>query len=73
MEEPSPSLFPDAEQRVFVGSLAGTLRSSHPELRLDSCNGLNKFFWVSKGNGRCMINGVTTRIVLKRLWRCGLH
>ena len=59
IEPLTPSLIPDSEQRVYVGSLAGTLRSSHPELRLDSCNGLNKFFWVSKGNGRCMINGVT--------------
>lgn len=59
MEETSPLLIPDSEQRVFVGSLAGTLRSSHPELRLDSCNGMHKFFWISKGNGRCMINGVT--------------
>lgn len=59
MDDTSPLLIPDAEQRVYVGSLAGTLRSSHPELRLDSCNGLNKFFWISKGNGRCMINGIT--------------
>ncbi len=54
-----PTLLQNKEQRVFVGSLAGTLRSSHPELRLDSCNGLHKFFWIFKGNGRCMINGVT--------------
>lgn len=52
-------LIQDTAQRVYVGSLAGTLRSSHPELRLDSVNGLHKFFWISKGNGRCMINGVT--------------
>ncbi|MCP5075943.1 MAG: helix-turn-helix domain-containing protein [Rhodobacteraceae bacterium] len=59
MDVQAPALLEDKEQRVFVGSLAGTLRSSHPELRLDSCNGLHKFFWISKGNGRCMINGVT--------------
>ena len=59
MDDTTPLLIPDSEQRVYVGSLAGTLRSSHPELRLDSCNGLNKFFWISKGNGRCMINGIT--------------
>ena len=51
-------LVTDTAQRVFVGSLAGTLRSSHPELRLDSVNGLHKYFWINKGNGRCMINGV---------------
>ena len=59
MPEAMPDIIADTEQQVFVGSLAGTLRSSHPELRLDSCNGLHKFFWISKGNGRCMINGVT--------------
>jgi AraC family transcriptional activator of pobA len=59
MEPNAPKLINDTHQRVFVGSLAGTLRSSHPELRLDSCNGLYKFFWITKGNGRCMINGVT--------------
>ena len=59
MEETTLQLLAETDQRVFVGSLAGTLRSSHPELRLDSCNGLHKFFWISKGNGRCMINGVT--------------
>lgn len=59
METDTRKLLDDKEQCVFVGSLAGTLRSTHPELRLDSCNGLDKFFWVSKGNGRCMINGVT--------------
>ncbi|MBR9863753.1 MAG: helix-turn-helix domain-containing protein [Rhodobacteraceae bacterium] len=59
MDDESPTLIRDTEQRVYVGSLAGTLRSSHPELRLDSVNGLHKFFWISKGNGRCMINGVT--------------
>lgn len=59
MSEDTPELISESPQRVFVGSLAGTLRSSHPELRLDSCNGLYKFFWISKGSGRCMINGVT--------------
>ena len=58
METDPKILLDDRDQRVFVGSLAGTLRSSNPELRLDSCNGLHKFFWISKGNGRCMINGV---------------
>lgn len=59
MHDGGLELLKDAEQRVFVGSLAGNLRSDHPQLRLDSCNGLHKFFWISKGNGRCMINGVT--------------
>ena len=59
MNEATPILIQDAKQRVHVGSLAGTLRSSHPQLRLDSCNGLHKFFWISRGSGRCMINGVT--------------
>ena len=54
-----PTLLEDTPQQVFVGSLAGTMRGLHPELRVDSCNGLHKFFWISKGNGRCMINGVT--------------
>ncbi|MEM7440339.1 MAG: AraC family transcriptional regulator [Pseudomonadota bacterium] len=59
MDNDGLELLQDTPQRVFVGSLAGTLRSAHPELRLDSCNGLHKYFWISKGNGRCMINGVT--------------
>ena len=59
MDETKPILIQDAEQRVHVSSLAGALRSSHSQLQLDSCNGLHKFFWVSRGNGRCMVNGVT--------------
>lgn len=59
MGEATEPLIEDGGQRVFVGSLAGTLRTSHPELRLDSVNGLHKYFWISKGNGRVMINGVT--------------
>ena len=59
MDAQTPTLLEDKDQRVFVGSLAGNLRSKNPQLRLDSCNGLNKFFWIAKGNGRCMINGVT--------------
>jgi AraC-like DNA-binding protein len=54
-----PSLLDDTDQRVFVGALAGTIKGGPPELRLDSCNGMHKFFWISKGNGRCMINGIT--------------
>jgi len=59
MDKDAPTLLDDSTQRVFVGSLAGTMRESHPELRTDSCNGMHKFFWISKGNGRCMINGIT--------------
>ncbi|MEM6619116.1 MAG: AraC family transcriptional regulator [Pseudomonadota bacterium] len=59
MGQDEKPLLQDAEQRVYVGSLAGTLRSSNPKLRMDSCNGLHKFFWIAKGNGRCMINGLT--------------
>lgn len=44
MDKTIPCLITDPEQRVYVGSLADTLRSRRPELRLDSCNGLNKFF-----------------------------
>lgn len=59
MDQNTSTLLNDTDQRVFVGALAGTMRDSLPELRLDSCNGLHKFFWISKGNGRCMINGIT--------------
>lgn len=56
------ALLDDSEQRVFVGSLSGKLRPNQPELRLDSCNGMNKFVWLSKGNGRVMINCVTKSV-----------
>lgn len=42
---------------LHVGALATVLRGGTENLRVDSPNGLNKFLWVTKGNGRAMIEG----------------
>lgn len=46
-------------QTVWVGSLASSVRSTKPELRMDGQNGLHKLMWISKGHARVMINGMT--------------
>jgi AraC family transcriptional regulator, transcriptional activator of pobA len=59
MTKPAKTPFYDNCDFLHVGSLAGLLRSSRPQLRLDGRNGLHKFIWISKGSGRGMIDGVT--------------
>jgi len=51
-----------SEQKVWVGSLASSVRSTSPELRLDGQNGFHKFMWLSKGHARVVINGITRGI-----------
>lgn len=48
-----------SEQTVWVGSLASSVRSTKPELRMDGQNGMHKIMWLSKGHARVMINGQT--------------
>ncbi len=48
-----------SEQTVFVSALAPSVRSFTPESRMDGQNGMHKIFWLSKGNARIMIDGVT--------------
>jgi len=48
-----------SKQTVWVGSLASSVRSSRPELRMDGQNGMHKIMWLSKGHARVIINGMT--------------
>lgn len=44
---------------VSVARMQGGKSNITPELRLDAPNGYHKFFWITRGNGRIMIDGVT--------------
>ena len=44
---------------VSVARLTGGKSNITPELRLDAPNGYHKFIWITRGNGRVMIDGVT--------------
>lgn len=48
-----------SKQTVYVSALAPSIRNFQPELRLDGQNGMHKILWISKGNARVMIDGVT--------------
>ncbi|KAB7615875.1 helix-turn-helix domain-containing protein [Amylibacter sp. SFDW26] len=48
-----------SKQTVFVSALAPSIRNFLPELRMDGQNGMHKILWISKGNARIMIDGVT--------------
>ena len=50
------------DEKVYVGSLASNMRRPVPELRMDGQNGFYKIIWLSKGNGRVMIDGQTRGI-----------
>lgn len=51
-----------SEQKIWVGALASSVRSTRPELRLDGQNGFHKIMWLSKGNVRVAINGITRSV-----------
>jgi len=44
---------------VFVANISGCVRNVSTELRLDGANGFHKYIFVKRGNGKCMIDGVT--------------
>ena len=44
---------------VFAASISGSVRNISAQLRLDGANGYNKYIFVKKGIGKCMIDGVT--------------
>ena len=44
---------------VFAASISGSVRNISAQLRLDGANGYNKYIFVKKGSGKCMIDGVT--------------
>ncbi len=44
---------------VFVAGISGLYRNISAQLRLDGANGYNKFIFIKKGSGKCMIDGVT--------------
>jgi AraC-like DNA-binding protein len=44
---------------VFVAGISGSVRNVSAQLRLDGANGYNKYIFVKKGSGKCMIDGVT--------------
>jgi AraC-like DNA-binding protein len=44
---------------VFVAGISGSIRNVSPQLRLDGSNGFNKYIFVKKGNGACMVDGTT--------------
>ena len=56
------SYLTQSEQKIWVGALASSVRSTRPELRLDGQNGFHKFMWLSKGHARVVINGITRGI-----------
>ncbi len=51
-----------SKQTIFVSALAPSVRNFLPELRMDGQNGMHKILWISKGNARIMIDGVTKGI-----------
>jgi len=44
---------------VFVANISGNVRNVSTELRLDGANGFHKYIFIKRGNGKCMIDGVT--------------
>lgn len=46
-------------ETVFVAGVSGGARNISPQLRLDGANGYNKYIFIKKGSGACMIDGVT--------------
>jgi AraC family transcriptional activator of pobA len=44
---------------VFVAGISGSVRNISAQLRLDGANGYNKYIFVKKGSGKCMIDGIT--------------
>jgi AraC-like DNA-binding protein len=44
---------------VFAAGISGSIRNISAQLRLDGANGYNKYIFIKKGSGKCMIDGIT--------------
>ena len=44
---------------VFAAGISGSVRNISAQLRLDGANGYNKYIFIKKGSGKCMIDGIT--------------
>lgn len=62
---------------VFAAGISGSVRNISAQLRLDGANGYNKYIFVKKGSGKCMIDGITqgfgTNTVIYVPDRCPHH